>query len=384
MTWGARHLLDYVGLDSSPEPELEIIRMSPTIATHTNGTNVANALRFADDSIVKLNYGERLNLHYPIPTSSGSQRLTPVLLVTGEYVPIEIPVAALRVNLTEVQTYESVTFNASESTSPDGTVAQYLFEFGDGTNSGWIDSPVVTHEYTDGEATYLSHVTVRNIEGLVSVNSYNASIFIMVHNRPPSPDIQIYQEVNVTLTIDGRKDNAAYVRVYEDGMLVQNTGVVRTVGPPSSVTFTIKKYLDKTYEIELVYDADARGSNPIWLEFHSGMAELIFFKEFNTRNGYNQTVIVPASYLEGVTEKNPRFCFDASDSYDIDGEIVSYLWEFGDGVTSNESAPEHRYSANGEYVVRLTVTDDDGLATTVERVIMVVEFRPTLRCYGQR
>ncbi|MFQ6116983.1 MAG: PKD domain-containing protein [Candidatus Bipolaricaulia bacterium] len=52
--------------------------------------------------------------------------------------------------------------------------------------------------------------------------------------------------------------------------------------------------------------------------------------------------------------------FDGSRSRDEDGEIVKFFWDFGDGAISEEESPSHTYSAPGEYVVTLTVTDDRG------------------------
>lgn len=53
--------------------------------------------------------------------------------------------------------------------------------------------------------------------------------------------------------------------------------------------------------------------------------------------------------------------FDASDSYDPDGEIVSYHWDFGDGSTAVGHIAEHEFQTPSiEYRVVLTVTDDDG------------------------
>ncbi len=46
-------------------------------------------------------------------------------------------------------------------------------------------------------------------------------------------------------------------------------------------------------------------------------------------------------------------------SMDPDGNISSWLWDFGDMNTSTEQNPVHTYSAPGVYNVTLTVTDDD-------------------------
>ncbi|MCC6954641.1 MAG: PKD domain-containing protein, partial [Deltaproteobacteria bacterium] len=52
--------------------------------------------------------------------------------------------------------------------------------------------------------------------------------------------------------------------------------------------------------------------------------------------------------------------FSSAASIDPDGSIASVLWSFGDGETSTEADPEHTYSRNGTYTVRLVVTDNEG------------------------
>lgn len=56
--------------------------------------------------------------------------------------------------------------------------------------------------------------------------------------------------------------------------------------------------------------------------------------------------------------------FNATDSEDPDGEIVTYVWDFGDETTSKEEVPTitHSYSVAGEYAVKLKVVDDHGIS----------------------
>jgi PKD repeat protein len=63
--------------------------------------------------------------------------------------------------------------------------------------------------------------------------------------------------------------------------------------------------------------------------------------------------------------------FDASSSYDSDGEIASYDWQFGDGVSASGAAVSHTYSADGTYNVTLTVTDDEGASSSTSQAVMV-------------
>jgi len=59
--------------------------------------------------------------------------------------------------------------------------------------------------------------------------------------------------------------------------------------------------------------------------------------------------------------------FRATGSYDPDGEIVLYCWDFGDGATETvvTSTARHRYEEPDYYRIALTVIDDLGASMTV-------------------
>ncbi len=60
-----------------------------------------------------------------------------------------------------------------------------------------------------------------------------------------------------------------------------------------------------------------------------------------------------------------------STSEDTDGEIVKYIWDFGDGGTSDQIKPTHIYSIDGDYLVSLTVVDDHGISSTNRTTVNV-------------
>ena len=61
---------------------------------------------------------------------------------------------------------------------------------------------------------------------------------------------------------------------------------------------------------------------------------------------------------------DPQSCCCFEFSFSIDPAeattIVSQEWDFGDGATSTDAAPEHCYDESGTYLVELTTTDSEG------------------------
>ncbi len=74
--------------------------------------------------------------------------------------------------------------------------------------------------------------------------------------------------------------------------------------------------------------------------------------------------------------------FDASGSYDPNGEVVSYKWDFGDGTTGEGVKVSHSYANTGYYVITLTVTDDAGAVGTARHAVNVQEKSSGGGCSG--
>lgn len=55
----------------------------------------------------------------------------------------------------------------------------------------------------------------------------------------------------------------------------------------------------------------------------------------------------------------------------VGAEITGVMWDFGDGTTSDEARARHRYSADGDYVVRVTITSADGRTGTATQTVPV-------------
>ena len=74
------------------------------------------------------------------------------------------------------------------------------------------------------------------------------------------------------------------------------------------------------------------------------------------------------SPLEPLVNETVNF---SDNSFDLDGNITSWSWDFGDGNVSSIPNPNHQYSSNGIYEVSLELTDDDGLSDDISKLVFV-------------
>jgi hypothetical protein len=79
-----------------------------------------------------------------------------------------------------------------------------------------------------------------------------------------------------------------------------------------------------------------------------------------------QAVIVPESE---VLFPNLPTGFDASRSFDPESDELTYQWDFGDGSTSSDIAPEHTY-ASADQPRTVTLTVSDGQKTAAATLMM--------------
>jgi PKD repeat protein len=64
--------------------------------------------------------------------------------------------------------------------------------------------------------------------------------------------------------------------------------------------------------------------------------------------------------------------FDATGSFDSDGTVTSYSWNFGDGTVDTGPVVWHRFTTGGAFPVTLTAVDDDGASNSVTQTVQVL------------
>lgn len=87
---------------------------------------------------------------------------------------------------------------------------------------------------------------------------------------------------------------------------------------------------------------------------------------------YNSGNLAPIVSATGTPLFGPEpltVNFSSSGTSDPEGQPLSYVWDFGDNLTSTSSNPVHTYAEGGQYTARLTVSD--GVLTSVSNPIIV-------------
>ena len=123
------------------------------------------------------------------------------------------------------------------------------------------------------------------------------------------------------------------------------------------------KFVSSNFPVSLSY---------IWNSASNFSIRAIAQDEFGENSSWSDVLNVTVSEIDSGEEPvlsikfehniyiNESIIFDASESFDPDGSIISFYWDFGDGNFSNTKISAHEYENPGKYVVTLTVTDSNG------------------------
>ena len=146
------------------------------------------------------------------------------------------------------------------------------------------------------------------------------------------------------------------------------TAEVRLMYQPTSWEYIQFLYLaneDKTPNLT------GTGQDMLDAWFNTGMAEPHVMATASWVNNGDPVTNTPPTAAFGYLCTDLTCSFDASASFDSDGTIVSYAWNFGDGSSGNGVTANHDYPTDGSYTVTLTVTDDAGASASTSQTISV-------------
>ena len=234
---------------------------------------------------------------------------------------------------------EAVAFSGSRSSDPDGQIARFEWRFGNGTT---VDDAEAQHVFPR-PGTYDVDLVVDDGRGL---NNSRAKATSALHvNRPPQPeagpDRLVCPGDEVTFdgstSIDWDGEISSYDWTFGDGATAKGVTVTHKFEKPGH------------YETRLAVTDD------------SGSACAVAYDVASTRVNAAPLAAAGADREGFAGGAHDQILFDASGSSDADGEILSYLWDFGEGITLSGEKVLHAFAAPGVYTVRLMASDGSGL-----------------------
>lgn len=237
-----------------------------------------------------------------------------------------------------------VAFTGSNSTDDVGVVT-YTWDFKDGLTSTDTNP---SHTFTVA-GTYDVELTVTDAENLTNIDIVTIVVSAVGNEAPiavaSATPISGNAPLEVSFTGSNSTDDVgieSYVWDFKDGETSTEMNL--------SHTFTTVG----TYDVELIV-TDAGG----------------------LRDTTIVTITVSNGELNAVISDDPERSGDtapivvAFNGEESTGDIVSYLWNFDDGSTSEEENPEHRFDIPGEYTITLTVEDANGVIDEDSYVLVV-------------
>ncbi|MDX6750366.1 PKD domain-containing protein [Geminicoccaceae bacterium 1502E] len=317
----------------------ELLRFDGGGSSDGDGRIVRHAWEFGDGAT---GGGERVAYAYAEPgtyevrltvvddsgTSSGTTEDTAIVRVNAP------PVADAGPD--QVVTASEVRFDGSASHDPDGAIARWLWDFGDGT-AGEGPSPV--HVYRE-PGRYRVVLTVTDDSG-TSRNSASDSLRVLVNEAPiadagpdrlAAPGQELVFSAAGSFDPDG--DILEHLWDFKDGGTASGERVAHTFQRPG------------VYQVRLAVRDD------------TGQPDAVDYDE--ARVVINAPPVADAG-PEIRAAPGEEVVLDAGNSHDPDGRIASFRWDFGDREEPADGRAVRRsYAEPGIYSARLTVTDDSG------------------------
>lgn len=247
---------------------------------------------------------------------------------------------------------DSVSFN-DLSTDPDGSVVDWEWNIEDGPTITGEDSP----DYTfDNSGSHDVTLTVWDDDG----GADSVTKTVAVDPAPPTADFKIDStpsKTHETITFTDKSNDP-------DGSIKNRNWDFGDTNGDSGAVVSHSYDDDDTYNVTLT------------VEDYDGLTDSV------TKNVEitNRSPVADFTYTPTAPLTTDTVTFEPN-SFDVDGDIVQWDWNLGDGtnITNTAADPvDHSYNDDDDYTVSLTVTDDDGATDYIEKTITVENVGPNV------
>ena len=251
----------------------------------------------------------------------------------------QAPLARLDASPVSVNLQGRVNFTAARSSDPDGNITRYLFDFGDGNDTGWIARPEASYAYTL-PGIYNATVMVQDDDG--NLSAAPASARITVANALPVIDASAVPRTgNISTSFRFTLDAASHD---PDGRLASVEWDFGD-GNYSSGTTVAHSYSRRgNFTVRLTVTDDAGGVSMmnITVQVQDRAPQILSAS--------------PATPLDMNVGKPTIFSVSARDP---DGDGLNYSWTV-DGIPAGQNSETFTYKATKAQTHTLAVTVSDG------------------------
>ena len=274
--------------------------------------------------------------------------------------PNKAPTANINANPTSGDAPLRVEFSGAGSEDPDGSIASYLWNFGDGrTGIG----KTVSHTY-NSKGTYTASLTVTDDEGKTDTKTIKINVtkaptplkapVAVISADPTSGETPLTVDFDASGSYDPDGSITSYFWDFGHGRTANTAQDTRSFAGVAGRSVTI-------YSVTLKVTDNNGKTNTASVNIKVYAAKPPALE--------SPKAVIKANPRSGEAPLTVKF--DASGSSDPDGNIVSYLWNFGDGRAGSRAKETRRYDYENTYPVTLTVTDNDGKTGTASVNIQV-------------
>jgi PKD repeat protein len=287
----------------------------------------------------------------------------------------EPPVASFTYSPLSPVVGDMISFDASGSSDADGTIVSFEWNFGDSAAGTGVTA---VHAYAAAD-TYTVTLTVTDDDGLTGTATDDVPVS---PGAPIGPNFSISASPSSLAIQQGDSDVSAITVTSVEGF--SDSVILSVSSLPSGATAT----LNPTTVTPPPYGF---GNSALTLQVGLATVPGTYYL---TVTGTNDTLEHSVEITLEIAERPPPYAlfshspseprvndtvaFDGSDSYDPDGTIESYEWDFGDKTIGIGKVTSHIYTKAGVYTVTLTVTNNDGTTGISTQPITIARLRSTI------